>query len=202
MHGLREVLDDKSDSDSETPERSEPAASPPGINSQGFNFVLCGPDTFMLSPNALDTPSRHMIEIYHSIYFENVHPLFKVLHAPTFTDFLLHGKPYLDHKPGDPAVEALSYAIYYAGIVTLDEWACKQRLGEEKNDLLNRYRFAIEVCFAKADFITSNDITVLQALIIFLVSTVRSPCMQFTWVKGYRNSLLIPCTYPGGCSSK
>lgn len=169
MHGLREVLDDTSESDSETPERSEPTSTPPSQAAKGFNFVLCGPDSFMMSPNALDNPSSHMVEMFHTLYFQNVDPLFKILHAPSVAEYTLRGKPYLGHKPSDPAIEALSFAIYYAGLNTLDARICKHQFGEEKIELLHRYRFAFEVCLARADFINSMKIEVLQAFVIFLV---------------------------------
>lgn len=169
VHGLREVLDESSDSGSETPERSEAASTPPGMTSRGFNFVLCGPDSWLISPNALDNPPRHMIEFFYNLYFQNVDPIFKVLHRPSMAEFMLRGNPYLNYKPGDPAVEALSFAIYYAGLSTLDAQKCKQRFGEEKSDLLNKYRFACEVTLARADFINTTKIAVLQAFVIFLV---------------------------------
>ena len=170
VNGLREVLDDSSESESETPERSEPTSTPPGTVSQGFNFVLCGPDNWLLAPNALESPPRHMIETLHDLYFQNVDPMFKVLHAPSVTDFVLRGKPYLNYRPGDPAIEALSFAIYYAGLNSLDAPNCKQRFGEEKTELLKRYRFALEVYLARADFINTTDLAVVQAFVIFLVS--------------------------------
>ena len=170
MKGLREVLDDTSESDPETPERNESASTPPGV-ARGFNFVLCGPNSFMMSPTALEHPPQHMIDDFYCLYFHNVDPLFKVLHAPSMAKFMLKGNSYLHYSPGDPAIDALSFAIYYAGLSTVDVQACKHRFGEEKTVLLNKYRFAFEVCLAKADFINSTDIAALQAFVIFLVSS-------------------------------
>ena len=170
------MLADTSESDSETPERSEPTTTPPGMASRGFNFVLCGPDSFMMSPNALEIPSKPMIEVLYSLYFENVDPLFKILHAPSMADFMLKGNAYLDHKPADPAVDALSFAIYYAGLSTLDARKCKQQFGEDKAELLNKFRFAFEVHLAKADFVNSTQIAVLQAFVIFLVRVFSIVC--------------------------
>ena len=137
---------------------------------QGFNFVLCGPDSFMMAPKALDSPPKHVVEALYTLYFRNVDPLFKVLHAPSMAEYMLEGKPYLGHEPGDPAIDALSFSIYYAGLNTIDAPSCKQRFGEDKSDLLNKYRFALEVCLAKANFINTTEIEVLQAFVIFLVS--------------------------------
>lgn len=171
MNGLREVLDaDTSESESETPEQSESADTPPNMASRGFNFVLCGPDSFMMAPNALEHPSRSMVELLYSLYFSNVDPLFKVLHKPSIADLMLERRSYLGRKPSEPSVEALSFAIYYSAINTQDFGSCKQKFGDEKIDLLNKYRFALEVCLARADFVNSAEIEVIQAFVIFLVS--------------------------------
>ena len=170
MHELRDVLDDSSDSDPETPERNEPTSMASESASREFNFVLCGPDSFMMAPNALENPPKHMVGILYSLYFQNVDPLFKLLHAPSMASFMLEGKLYLGHGPDDPAINALSFALYYAGLNTLNPRSCRERFGEEKSDLLNKYRFAFEVYLAKADFVNSSKIEVLQAFVIFLVS--------------------------------
>lgn len=123
-----------------------------------------------MAPNALEHPSRPMIELLHNYYFSNVDPMFKVLHRPSVTELMLNGKPYLGHKPDEPAVGALSFAVYYAAINTQNEYNCKQSFGDEKISLLNKYRFAFEVCLARADFVNCVEIEVIQAFVIFLVS--------------------------------
>lgn len=171
MNGLREVLDDSSDSDYETPDHSESTGNtPPNTAPRAFNFVLCGPDSFMMAPNALEHPPRPMIELLHNYYFNNVDPLFKVLHRPSVTELMLNGKLYLGRNPDEPAVDALVFAVYYAATNTQVEHSCKQIFGDEKVNLLNKYRFAFEVCLARADFVNSVKIEVIQAFVIFLVS--------------------------------
>ncbi|KAL6716437.1 hypothetical protein ACLMJK_006004 [Lecanora helva] len=181
VNGLREILDDSTDSEPETSERSDPANTPPSIASQGFNFILTGPNSFFISPNALDRPPPHMIEAFYHLYFQNVDPIFKVLHAPSMAEHMLRGKTYLDYRPDDPAIDALDFAIYYAGVNTLNDQKCKERFGEEKTDLLQRYRFAFEVYLAKADFLNCTDIAVLQAFVIFLASVRVNDRSRMAW---------------------
>lgn len=176
MNGLREVLDESSDCETDTPEQSESADSPPEVAARGFNFVLCGPDSFMMAPNALEHPPKPTVQLLHGLYFQGVDPLLKILHEPTMADLMLKGGPYLGQKPDDPAIEALSFAVYYAAVNTQDEESCKQVFGEDKMALLNRYRFAMEVFLARADFVNSMKIEVTQAFLIFLVGPL--PCLS------------------------
>lgn len=125
-----------------------------------------------MAPNSLEHPPRHVIELLHNSYFSNVDLVFKVLHRPSVADLMLRGKPYLGRKPDDPAVEALVFSVYYAAINTQNEQVCREMFGGEKLDLLNKYRFALEVYLARADFINSVKIEALQAFVIFLVSTL------------------------------
>lgn len=124
----------------------------------------------MMAPNALEPPSRPMIQLLHNYYFSNVDPMFKVLHRPSLSELMLYGKPYLGHRLDDPAVDALCFAVYYAAINTQDELSCKNNFGDTKINLLNRYRFGFEVYLARADFVSSMEIEVIQAFVIFLVS--------------------------------
>lgn len=123
-----------------------------------------------MAPNALEHPPRPMIELLHNYYFSNVDPMFKVLHRPSVRELMLNGKHYLGHKPDEPAVDALMFAVYYAATNTQNENSCKQIFSDEKVNLLNKYRFAFEVCLARADFVNSVEIEVIQAFVIFLVS--------------------------------
>jgi hypothetical protein len=68
-------------------------------------------------------------------------------------------------------LEALKFAIYYAAATTLNAEQCIKQLGEEKSTLLIRYRSSIELALARADFVNTLELSTLQALVIFLVSS-------------------------------
>ena len=123
----------------------------------------------MMAPDAIQQPPHFMIEKLLKLYFDNVDPIFKVLHAPSVREHLQEGKSYLGHARGDPAVKALTFAIYYSAVITVDDDVCKTELGEEKATLRNKYRFAVEVSLAQADYVNSQDITSLQAFVLLLV---------------------------------
>lgn len=51
----------------------------------------------------------------------------------------------------------------------------------EKSELLQRYRFALEQALARSNFMTTPDLTVAQALLLFLVLVRRHDSTRFTW---------------------
>lgn len=104
------------------------------------------------------------------VFLEKVDPAFKILHAPSLKAFLLDGKPYLDYEPGHMAPAALSSAIYFAAACSITEDESKKLLDCNKGWLVARYQQESESALVKADFMTSNDLTILQAFVLFLVS--------------------------------
>ena len=174
VKGLHQVLDFSSDSESDSPEHGQRVEFKADLT--GFNFLLCAPNSFKVTPDALQHPSGPMIDVVRAIFIQNVDPIFKILHGPSILLFTQEGRQTMDHRSRDAAVEALSFAIYYSAVNTQDEHACQLKFGIDKTALLNRYRFACEVWLARADFVNTVDIRTLQAFTIFLVSFVLCLC--------------------------
>jgi len=171
VNGLRDVLDHSSDEENETAELTSSPETSSEVYPPKFNFMICSPWSFMtLLPNGLQHPPKLMIHTLCSIYLHNVDPLCKLLHGPSLRRHLQLGERYLDYRPGNSAVEALSFAVYYAAINAQPEDEFQQMFGEEKNALLHKYQFAVELSLAKADLINTMDISTLQAFLIYLVS--------------------------------
>lgn len=57
----------------------------------------------------------------------------------------------------------------------------KTNFGVERPKLITQYRFALEQALAKAEFITSPELVVLQAFILFLVLVRRHDDTRFCW---------------------
>ena len=57
----------------------------------------------------------------------------------------------------------------------------KLNFGVDKPVLISQYRFALEQALAKAGFLTTNDIVVLQAFVLFLVLVRRHDDTRFAW---------------------
>ncbi len=105
-----------------------------------------------------------------TLYVENFDPVFKVLHMPTLQKYVIEASSDIDNIPGGKSMEALLFAMYYAGVTTISPEKCLNYFQEDKESLRNRYRYDLEMAFANVDLFTGADMVTLQALVIFLVS--------------------------------
>lgn len=93
-----------------------------------------------------------------------------ILHAPSVKAHFLEGGPYLHYRSGEPALNALSFAIFFAATSRLSETDSGPLAGSNKGEVLARFKLATEISLAQAELITTTDITVLQAFVIYIVS--------------------------------
>ncbi|RDL40359.1 uncharacterized protein BP5553_00338 [Venustampulla echinocandica] len=140
---------------------------PPDSLLLGFN-APANPDGLRATPATAEIRKQLC-----KIYLNQVDPVFKVLHGPSLREHLLGGKRYLNYSPGHPAVDALVSAVYYAAANSLSEAHCLSLFGASHAAVVTSYRTACEASLGHAGLVTTEDLTVLQAFIIFLV-TMRS----------------------------
>lgn len=104
------------------------------------------------------------------IYLTQVDPLVKILHRPSIQAHLLEGECYLKYEPWHPAPAALASAIYYAASCTVNQDTCLSCFGMDKVSLISKYQKESTAALERADYLLTDDLTVLQAFVISLVS--------------------------------
>ncbi|KAJ5902618.1 hypothetical protein N7495_003146 [Penicillium taxi] len=113
-------------------------------------------------------PSSEDIVFLWQTFIDRVHPILKIIHAPSvqrqITDFLQDGI-----QSASLPVHCLLHAIYYASVITLSVEECKNIFYQYKQDILEKYRKTIQKSLAEADFETSADLNVLQAFVLYIV---------------------------------
>ncbi|KAI0599072.1 fungal-specific transcription factor domain-containing protein [Biscogniauxia sp. FL1348] len=124
-------------------------------------------------------PLPSQIPFIWQVYTENVDPLVKILHVPSMTKIIREQRSNMSNIP--PGMEALLFSIYYAAITSMEEEEVKVNFGAEKKQLINRYRFATEQALSKANFLTSSELVVAQAFVLFLVLVRRYDDTRFAW---------------------
>jgi hypothetical protein len=97
--------------------------------------VLLASDPFPADVTLLH-PSIPQIWLLWHTYSENVDPLYKIFHAPSFERQLLRGVQDLQAVNAD--VETLLFAVYFAGIVSLTNEDCLDKFNEARIVLLKR----------------------------------------------------------------
>ncbi|KAE8327559.1 hypothetical protein BDV39DRAFT_192745 [Aspergillus sergii] len=104
------------------------------------------------------------------IYLTQVDPLVKILHRPSIQAHLLEGECYLNYEPWHPAPAALASAIYYAASCTINQDTCLSCFGMDKLSLISKYQKESTVALERADYLLTDDLTVLQAFVISLIA--------------------------------
>lgn len=82
---------------------------------------------------------------------------------------MLDGEPYLGYDDGHFSVEALSSAVCYSALSSMTEEQCQSMFHASKSTVTGDYRVACERAVERAGLITTTDITVLQAFVLYLV---------------------------------
>ncbi|KAF4554119.1 Fungal specific transcription factor domain-containing protein 46 [Elsinoe fawcettii] len=110
-------------------------------------------------------PHEEAIQLW-DIYCENVEPLVKLVHVPSTAIKL----DTISQYPGTAtrADECLLFAIYYFAFFSMTEAECEKR-GWSKADKLRTYHFATRQALINANFLKTTELTVEQALIMFLM---------------------------------
>jgi len=171
VEDLKGILNQNTDDEADDP--SPIQSQPDQHHAWIFSFSSQNVDLLSLHPIA------GQIEAYWNIYKERVDPLVKVLHIPTIEPTVLASASHLANL--SKSFEALLFAIYYGAITSLSEDECLNKLGEEKGLLLSRYRFGVEQALARANFLTTEEMMVVQAIVIYLICLRRNNDARVIW---------------------
>lgn len=166
---MRDILDDPTDEE-------EDSLSPGGTSTNDQSFLF-GFNSSVLSLRKLHPPPEQVLTFWN-IYKTNVDPVLKLLHIPTMEKSILSAAYDMDHI--SKAQEALVFSIYFASITTLSEDQCAA-LGVERQTCLHKYRFATEQAFARCSFLSTQELVVLQAFLLFLVCVRRTDDSRYVW---------------------
>ncbi|EXJ54929.1 uncharacterized protein A1O5_12840 [Cladophialophora psammophila CBS 110553] len=131
------------------------------------DFVL-GVTPYPTQTSSLHPSPDHMFKLWQ-IFLTNVNPLAKIVHQPTLQRTLEDAIQDIDHIPR--GLEALMFAIYGAAVLSMRDGECEANFGESRASLQSRYRLGIRRALTKARFMATSDIVVLQALVIYLLTT-------------------------------
>lgn len=117
-------------------------------------------------------PTSNYASRYWQLYVENIDPVVKILHVPSFEKKFRDANKDLQRL--EAGTEALMFSIYYSVIASLSVDTVQAEFKESKDNLLKKYQFAIKQALSKAKFMKSKELAPLQALTQYLVSHLSS----------------------------
>lgn len=131
-------------------------------------MILFGASCYVVNPP--EAPPKSIVIALLETYIYRVDSVLKVGHVPSLRNFLLsEEQDHLEHF-NHTSQEALKFAICFTAVCTLTEVESRNIFMEEKDQTIDRFRLATEVMLSRANLLTTSDITILQAFVIYLVS--------------------------------
>lgn len=146
-----------------------------GTTNQSFVF---GVSAQYQSSSGLLHPLQHA-PLYWSLFKKNCDCLIKVLHIPTTEPIIFQALRQPTCIP--KGLEALIFSIYFSVVESLSEDECWETFGSHKGDLIDTYKFATEQALARAKFLETDELIVLQAFVIFLMSLRNHCSIRLMW---------------------
>ena len=156
----------------------------------GFNMIFgrrSGDSLSSIHPNAVQSFNLWQI------YLSNVHPLTKLLHAPTVQQVILETAS--NPLGTAPVTEALVFAIYLAAVVSMRDEECLEVLGTSKDKALFRFCHATEEALSNMEFLKSTELEVLQAFVLYLVRSCET-CLVTLFTSDLKPAFHSPLLRP------
>ena len=117
-------------------------------------------------------PSAIQIFQLWQAYISNVNSLLRISHVPTLQTQIVEACADLS-KVSKP-LEALMFNIYLIAVKSLTGEETQATFGESRETMLSRFNKASQQALINVGFMRSNELTVLQAFFLYLVSPIFS----------------------------
>ena len=161
VSGIKQLLNEGSDDENDAT-LADPVPNS-STSEQGYFFSFNSLNTTV----SIFRPQPDQIMTLWRIFVEQIDPIIRLVHKPSLLNKIIDVKD--DVTRLNKPFEALMFSIYFACITSMTGMECQIRLGENKDVLLARYRFALQQSLARAGFLSTHNVVTLQALIIYLV---------------------------------
>ncbi|KAL7915530.1 fungal-specific transcription factor domain-containing protein [Trichoderma velutinum] len=140
------------------------------------------PFTFSQS-NPLEStfhPAPHLLSFIWQMYVENVDPFIKVLHVPTITEVIRLSEGGFDKL--SLGMRALIFSISLAAVTSLSNSDVQEAFQDAKDVILSRLVLGTEKALSQAGILTTTDLCVAQASLIYLESAGHRYGMRTVWM--------------------
>ena len=184
IHGLRDVInsasnemvDESSEQDINTSESSQ--------LHQGISLLGLSQQQPPVIEGPLLNSCNFSVELLSGqlcyIYLQQVDPMVKILHRPSISKLMIHGRQYLGYPVGHLSVQAIRFSACYAAASSLTENQCQNMFQIKKSSLVAECRRVCEAAIENSGLLTTRDITVLQAFVLYLVSALSTQHLAWT----------------------
>ncbi|KAK4549273.1 hypothetical protein LTR36_007732 [Oleoguttula mirabilis] len=155
-------------------------ASPKSYIGPGPDYIAPASSFFFpgtnMNTSLLDyLPSKNAADQLITQYFMAVHYMCRTVHRPTFeAQYALFWGQIATGSEPSPSTQAVIFAAMFSAAVSLDETQVTQRFGTSKAALVDSLRSGSEMALAKANFLRTTRVGVMQAFVMYLIPLVRA----------------------------
>ncbi|KAL3419973.1 fungal specific transcription factor domain-containing protein [Phlyctema vagabunda] len=173
FHGLRQLLEHTTSEDDDDGEdiNSPSTSSNTGASPSGFLFATPGSPASQHISYPSNTDRKRLLEIF----FNNVQPLFKLLHKSTFYNIFHRDNIVAELLDEDGrikfgSIEAVNFAVYFAAIMSITPEECQRTFQQPKHILIAQYQSATEKALLRADILNTVEIVALEGLVVYIMA--------------------------------
>jgi hypothetical protein len=113
-------------------------------------------------------------------HIENVEPICKILHVPSI--FKMVETALQQPATASKSDECLLFSIYHFAVFSMTGEECVKEFGDSRAALMQRYHFATRQALVNASFLKTTEMSILQALVLFLLSCRYSYDPHTYWI--------------------
>ena len=167
--------EDEGEDESASPESSGHGSQTSRITHQEFIF---GYSSNMMTLRILHPPASQIMS-YWGLFKTHVDPVLRIFHKPTLEH--LFQKAAQDQSTLTKSEEALAFAVYFSVFTALSPDECRTRLLLDKDTGIKRYRYATEQALSRAGFLSTQEILLVQAFVLYLCCVRRHDDTKPVW---------------------
>ena len=167
-----------SSSDEELPDGSTPSSTDTSGGRLTHQEFIFGYSSTMMNLRILHPPANQIMT-YWTLYKSHVDPVVRILHKPTIEGIFQQAAN--DQSSIPKSMEPLVFSVYLAVVTSLRPDECQSILKIDKEIGIKRYRYATEQAFAKASFLTTQEVIVVCAFTLFLTCIRRNANSGEVW---------------------
>ncbi|KAL4861279.1 hypothetical protein BDV12DRAFT_208165 [Aspergillus spectabilis] len=150
-------------------------AMPRGL---GTNAAMLGFRSLASSLTTFHPPLSESVALLE-IFKQNVAPLVRIFHLPTLLQLYWDAVASVDTV--EKNIEALLFAIYYSAVISMNPDQCLTILGMARPHALKTYRFAVEQALARANLLNTQNLILLQAVVLYLTALRNEDDSRTIW---------------------
>ncbi|KAI8947562.1 fungal-specific transcription factor domain-containing protein [Xylaria longipes] len=172
LAAMRNIIDDEDD---------ESESSTASLSPDNHADLFLGVEDATINLQELQPDLVNVFRLWQ-LFTDRVNPLTKVIHVPSLQSYVMDAATDINKVP--LAYQALLFSIYIMAVVSLTGQETLQLLGMTRDEALNRFTRGAKLALTRANFLKNYNMTILQALVLYMLSFNGRADNHSTWIMG------------------